>query len=185
MTREIMKDAENRMKHSVEHLHNELTKIRTGRANTALLDHLRVDYYGSPVPFSQVASISVGDARTLVVQPWEKTMVAAIEKAILESDLGLNPNTAGTTIRIMLPPLTEERRRELTRVVGNEGEHAKVAIRNVRRDAIHQLKNRLKDKEITEDEEHRAEGEVQQLTDKYVAEVDAAVKAKDDELMEI
>ena len=185
MISDIMKDAETRMQQSVEHLRLELTKLRTGRAHTSLMDHLRVEYYGSPVPFSQVASISVGDARTLVVQPWEKTMVAAVERAILESDLGLNPNTAGTTIRIVLPPLTEERRRELTKVVGHEGEHAKVAIRNVRRDAIHHLKELLKEKDISEDEERRAETEVQQLTDKYVAEVDEAVRIKDEELMEI
>ncbi len=185
MISDILKDAETRMQQSVEHLRIELTKLRTGRAHTSLLDHLRVDYYGSQVPFSQVASISVGDARTLVVQPWEKTMVAVVEKAILESDLGLNPNTAGTTIRIVLPPLTEERRVELTKVVGSEGEHAKIAIRNVRRDAIHRFKDLLKKKEITEDEEHRAETEIQQLTDKYVAEVDETVKVKDEELMEI
>ncbi|MDJ0657842.1 MAG: ribosome recycling factor [Xanthomonadales bacterium] len=185
MLDDIMQDAEKRMQQSVEHLRHELTKVRTGRAHTSLLDHLRVDYYGNEVPISQAATVSVSDARTLTVQPWEKTMVSAIEKSILESDLGLNPNTAGTTIRIVLPPLTEERRRELTKVVGHEGEHAKVAIRNVRRDAIHHTKELLKEKEITEDQERKAETDIQQITDKYVAQVDEVVKAKDDELMEI
>lgn len=185
MLKDVMTDAENRMKQSVEHLRTELHKVRTGRARTDLLDHLRVNYYGQDVPISQAASVSVGDARTLVVQPWDKGMVQAIEKSILESDLGLNPNTAGTTIRIVLPALTEERRRELTKVVHNEGENAKIAIRNIRRDAIHQAKELMNDKEITEDAERRAEAEIQGLTDKHVARVDELVAAKDEELMEI
>ncbi|MEM9303541.1 MAG: ribosome recycling factor [Pseudomonadota bacterium] len=185
MLKEILEDAEHRMSQSVEHLRVELHKVRTGRANVDLLDHLRVDYYGSDVPIGQAANVSVADARTLVVQPWEKTMVQPIEKCILESDLGLNPNTSGTTIRIILPPLTEERRKELTKVVHAEGEHAKIAIRNVRRDANHHAKDLLKEKEITEDDERRAEGDVQQLTDRFVAQVDEVVAAKDKELMEI
>ncbi len=185
MIQDILEDADHRMAQSVEHLRIELHKVRTGRAHTDLLDHLRVDYYGQAVPISQAASVSVGDARTLVVQPWEKTMVQPIEKCIMESDLGLNPNTAGTTIRIVLPALTEERRRELTKVVHSEGEHAKIAIRNVRRDAIHHVKELLKEKEIAEDDERRAEQDIQGLTDRHVAEVDVVVAAKDKELMEI
>jgi ribosome recycling factor len=184
MISDIIKDAEQRMKQSVEHLRVELTKLRTGRAHTSLLDHLRVDFYGSDVPISQAASVSVSDARTITVQPWDKAMVSVIEKSIMESDLGLNPNTVGTTIRIILPQLTEERRKELTKVVGHEGEHAKIAIRNVRRDANHHAKDLQKEKEISEDDERRAEVTIQQLTDKYVAEVDEVVRVKDEELME-
>lgn len=185
MIDDIEKDAAKRMAQSVEHLRIELTKIRTGRAHTSLLDHLKVDYYGNDVPLSQAASLSVSDPRTITVQPWEKDMVAKIERAIMESDLGLNPNTAGTTIRINLPALTEERRVELTKVVGNEGEQAKIAVRNVRRDAIHHVKELLKEKDITEDDERRAETEIQALTDKHVEQIDELVKAKDEELMEI
>ena len=185
MIDDITKDAEVRMGKSVEALKGELTKLRTGRAHPSLLDHLRVDYYGSMVPISQVANVGVGDARTLTVQPWEKTMVQPVEKAILESDLGLNPATAGTMIRIPLPPLTEERRRDLAKVVKGEGEQAKVAIRNIRRDANGDFKDLLKEKEISEDEERRAEEGMQKLTDKYVAEVDKVVEVKEKELMEI
>ncbi len=185
MLNEIKQDADSRMQQSVEHLKVELTKVRTGRAHVSLLDHLKVDFYGSKVPVSQAASVSVGDARTLVIQPWDKEMVAVIEKAIMESDLGLNPNTAGTTIRIVLPALTEERRKELTKVVHAEGESAKVAIRNVRRDANKAAGELQKEKEITEDDERRAETEIQQLTDKYCASVDSIVADKDKELMEI
>lgn len=185
MINEIKLDAENRMRQSVEHLQTELSKIRTGRAHVSLLDHLKVDFYGSTVPVSQAASVSVGDARSLVIQPWDKEMVKVIEKAILESDLGLNPNTAGTTIRIVLPALTEERRKDLTKVVHAEGESAKVAIRNVRRDANKSAAELKKEKEITEDEERRTETEIQQLTDKYCTEVDQVVEMKDKELMEI
>ncbi|MEM9531728.1 MAG: ribosome recycling factor [Pseudomonadota bacterium] len=185
MIKDIENDARKRMAQAVEHLRVELTKIRTGRANVNLLDHLRVDYYGNDVPISQAASVAISDARTITVQPWEKDMVAKIEKAILESDLGLNPNTAGTTIRIILPPLTEERRVELTKVVHHEGEQAKIAVRNIRRDAIHHVKELEKEKEIGEDDERRAEGDIQTLTDEFVNQIDEVVKAKDEELMEI
>ncbi|HXH02775.1 MAG TPA: ribosome recycling factor [Candidatus Competibacteraceae bacterium] len=185
MIEDIKKDAAARMAKSVDSLKHELTKLRTGRAHTSLLDHITVEYYGSTVPLSQVASISVADARTLVVQPWEKNMVPVVEKAILASDLGLNPATAGTVIRVPLPPLTEERRRDLVKVVRHEGESAKVAIRNVRRDANADLKELLKAKDITEDAERRAMEEIQKLTDKYIAEVDKVLEAKEAELMEI
>jgi len=185
MINDIKQDAESRMRQSIEHLKTELSKVRTGRAHVSLLDHLKVDFYGSQVPISQAASVSVGDARSLVVQPWDKEMVSVIEKAIMESDLGLNPNTAGTTIRIVLPALTEERRKELTKVVHAEGENAKVAIRNTRRDANKSAMELQKDKQITEDEERRAESEIQQLTDKYCADVDTVVETKDKELLEI
>jgi ribosome recycling factor len=162
-----------------------LGKVRTGRAHPSLLDHLRVEYYGSEMPISQVANIGVEDARTLTVTPWEKQMVQAIEKAILKSDLGLNPATSGTVIRIPMPPLTEETRRELVKVVRHEGEAAKVAIRNIRRDANSDFKELLKEKEISEDEEHKAEDDVQKLTDRYVGEVDKVLAGKETELMEI
>ncbi len=185
MLNEIKKDAQTRMAKSVEALRQDLTKLRTGRASTALVDHLKVNYYGSEVPLSQVASVAVADARSLTITPWEKNMVQAVEKAILTSDLGLTPNTAGTVIRINLPPLTEERRRELTRHVHHEGENAKVAVRNIRRDALHQVKELLKEKQVTEDEARRAEEEIQKLTDKAVKDVDEVVKAKEQELLAI
>lgn len=185
MLNDIRKDAETRMKKSVEALRHDLTRLRTGRASTALVDHLRVSYYGSEMPLTQVANIAVSDARSITITPWEKTMVAPIEKAIMASDLGLTPNTAGTTIRINLPPLTEERRKELSRHVGHEGENAKVAVRNIRRDAMQQVKELLKEKMISEDEERRAEDDIQKLTDQYVKEVDLVVKAKEEELMAI
>jgi len=185
MINDIKKDAESRMGKSVESLKTELTKLRTGRAHTSLLDHVMVEYYGSHVPLNQVANISVSDARTLTVQPWEKPMVQKVEKAILESDLGLNPATAGEIIRVPLPPLTEERRKDMIRLVRHEGENAKVAIRNIRRDAISDFKSLLKEKEITEDEEHKAEDDIQKLTDKYIAKVDEALDAKEKDLMEI
>ncbi len=185
MLSDILSDTEKRMTQAVEHLRVELTKIRTGRAHTSLLDHLKVDYYGNDVPLSQAASVSVGDARTLVVQPWEKEMVKKIEKAIMESDLGLNPNTSGTNIRIVLPALTEDRRRELTKIVGNEGENGKIAVRNIRRDAISMTKDLEKEKEISEDDQRRAETTIQAITDKFIAQIDAVVKTKDEELMEI
>ena len=184
MLNDIYKDAETRMGQSIEHLKVELSKIRTGRAHISLLDHLRVDFYGNEVPISQAATVSVSDARTLTVTPWDKSMVTPIEKAILESDLGLNPNTAGTNIRIVLPALTEERRRDLTKVVGNQGENAKIAIRNIRRDSIHSVKELEQEKEISQDDERKAETHIQELTDKYVHSVDDVVKAKDTELME-
>ncbi|NLA67538.1 MAG: ribosome recycling factor [Gammaproteobacteria bacterium] len=185
MLNEIKKDAQSRMAKSVESLRHDLAKVRTGRASTALVDHLKVNYYGSDMPLTQVASVTVSDARTLTITPWEKPMVAAVEKAILASDLGLTPNTAGTTIRINLPALTEERRRELTRVVHAEGENAKVAIRNIRRDANQQAKDLLKEKAISEDDERRFEGEVQKITDDAIKDVDEVVKAKEQELMAV
>lgn len=185
MIEDIVKDAGARMKKSIEALKQSLGKVRTGRAHPSLLDHLRVEYYGSEVPISQVANIGVEDARTLTVTPWEKPMVQAIEKAILKSDLGLNPATAGTVIRIPMPPLTEETRRDLVKVVRHEGEAAKVAIRNIRRDANGDFKDLLKDKEISEDEERRAEDQIQKLTDQYIAEVDKVLENKEAELMVI
>lgn len=182
---DIKQDAQTRMAKSVESLKTELIRLRTGRASTALLDHLRVDYYGNNVPLNQVANVAVADARTLTVTPWEKKMVQAVEKAIMASDLGLNPITAGQLIRIVLPPLTEQRRKELAKVVHHEGEGAKVAIRNVRRDAIQHVKELLKKKLITEDEDKRGEEEIQKLTDRHVKDVDAVVKAKEDELMQL
>jgi len=185
MIKEIIKDAGVRMGKSIESLKLALVKVRTGRAHPSLLDHLVVDYYGSDVPISQVANINVEDARTLMISPWEKQMVQPIEKAIMKSDLGLNPATAGTTIRIPMPPLTEETRRDLVKVVRQDGEAAKVAIRNIRRDANSDFKSLLKEKDISEDEERDAEGEVQQLTDKYVSEVDKVLSEKEKDLMEV
>ena len=185
MLNEIKKDASMRMSKSIEALRHDLTKLRTGRASTALVDHLKVNYYGSDMPLSQVAGIAVSDARTLTISPWEKNMVTPIEKAILASDLGLNPNTSGTTIRIVLPPLTEERRKELGKHVHHEGENAKIAVRNIRRDAIHQIKELLKEKSISEDEARRAEDDIQKLTDQSVGQVDEVVKDKEQELLAI
>lgn len=183
MLSNIKQDAQQRMAKSVEALRHELQRLRTGRASVALVEHLKVNYYGSDVPISQVANIVVADARSLTITPWEKNMVQAVEKSILASDLGLNPTTAGTVIRINLPALTEERRKELSKHVSHEGETAKIAVRNIRRDAMHHVKELLKDKKITEDEEHKAEDEVQKLTDKFIKDVDGVVKAKEDELM--
>ena len=185
MIDEITKDAEVRMGKSVESLRLDLTKIRTGRAHPSLLDHVMVDYYGSEVPLKQVANVNIEDARTLAITPWEKPMVQAIEKAILKSDLGLNPSSAGTVIRLPMPPLTEERRRDLVRLVKHEGEGAKVAVRNIRRDANNDFKDLVKEKEISEDDERRAHEIIQKLTDKYVAEVDKLLEAKEAELMEV
>jgi ribosome recycling factor len=185
MLNEIKKDAQTRMQKSVESLRHDLTKVRTGRASTALVDHLKVNYYGSDMPLSQVASVAVTDARSLTITPWEKQMVGAVEKAILASDLGLTPNTAGTVIRINMPALTEERRRELSKHVHAEGENSKVAIRNIRRDANHQVKELLKDKQVTEDDVRRAEDEIQKLTDAAIKDVDEVVKAKEQELMAV
>ena len=185
MLADIKKDARSRMNKSLEALRHELAKIRTGRAHPSLLEHVHVDYYGSEVPIGQAASVTVEDARTLSVTPWDKSMVGKIEKAILTSDLGLNPNTAGLVIRIPLPPLTEERRRELGKVVHHEGENAKIAIRNIRRDANGQLKELLKEKEITEDESRRAEQDIQEVTDLAVQKVDEIVAEKETELLEI
>ena len=185
MIDEIIADARTRMGKSIESYKAELGKIRTGRAHPSLLDHIRVDYYGSEVPLAQAANVVVEDSRTLLVTPWEKAMVQVIEKAIMTSDLGLNPNTAGTAIRIPLPPLTEERRKDLVRIVRSEAEGARVAIRNIRRDANNDFKDLLKEKEISEDEERRAQEEVQKLTDHFVQETDKLLAAKEAELMEI
>ena len=185
MIDDIKKEAIARMAKSLDSLKQELVKLRTGRANPSLLDHVMVSYYGNDTPLSQVASVGVADARTLLVTPWEKNMVGPIEKAILKSDLGLNPASAGTTIRVPLPPLTEDRRRDMVKIVRHEGEGAKVAIRNIRRDANAQIKALLKDKKIAEDAERQAQDEVQKLTDRHIQDVDKALAAKEAELMEI
>lgn len=185
MIEEIKKDAAERMGKSVDSLKGEMSKVRTGRAHPSLLQHLSVSYYGSATPLNQVAAINVGDARTLVVTPFEKTMVQTVEKAIMESDLGINPATAGTTIRVPLPPLTEERRRDLTKVVRAEAESARIAVRNIRRDAISDIKELEKEKEISEDDMHRGEDQIQKITDEYIAKVDAALAEKEKDLMEI
>jgi ribosome recycling factor len=181
----ITEDATERMGKSVESLDNALTKIRTGRAHTSLLDHINVSYYGSATPLSQVANVSVQDSRTLLIVPWEKTMVSAIEKAIMDSDLGLNPATAGTSIRVPLPPMTEERRKEMVKIVRAEVESGRVSVRNIRRDANTQFKKMVKDKEISEDEEHNAEDAIQKLTNQYITEMDTLLTAKEAELMEV
>ena len=185
MIDDILKDATARMNKSIEALRLELAKIRTGRAHTSLLEHVMVDYYGSKVPVNQVGNVNVEDARTLSVTPWEKSMVSVVEKAIMTSDLGLNPVTVGTVIRVPLPPLTEQRRKELAKVVRHEGENAKVAVRNIRRDAMHHVKELLKDKKVAEDQERRAEDQIQKLTDKSVAQVEALAAAKEKDLMEV
>jgi ribosome recycling factor len=182
---EIKKDAGTRMAKSVASLQQDLTKIRTGRAHTSLLDHITVEYYGSSVPLNQVANVGVEDSRTLIITPWEKDMVQPIEKAIMGSDLGLNPSSAGTVIRVPLPPLTEERRKDMIRVVRQEAEGGRIAVRNIRRDALHDIKELLKEKMIGEDDERRAEGEIQGITDKYVAEIDKLLAEKEAELMEV
>jgi ribosome recycling factor len=185
MINEILDDAKTRMIKSVESLKGELSRLRTGRANTALLDNIKVDYYGNPTPLNQVANVTVADSRTIGVQPWEKGMVQAIEKAIMESDLGLNPMSAGDIIRIPIPPLTQERRLDLVKLVKSEGEGGKVAVRNIRRDAISHIKDLLKEKEISQDDERHAEDLVQKLTDSNVADIDVLLKEKEAELMEI
>jgi len=185
MIEDIKKDASTRMGKSIVALKDELTKIRTGRANTSLLDHVKVNFYGNEVPINQAATVSVADARTLAVQAWDKTMVPVIEKAILNSDLGLNPSTAGEIIRVPLPMLTEERRKDMIKVVRHEAENARVAVRNIRRDANHDVKELLKEKEITEDDARRAEDDVQKITDKHIAEIDQILTEKEKDLMEI
>lgn len=182
---DIKSNADAKMHKSVEALKHNFAKIRTGRASPTLLDHVHVDYYGSLVPIGQVANVTLLDARTIGVSPWEKKMAAVIDKAIRESDLGLNPSMMGELIRVPLPPLSEERRKELTKVVRHEAETAKVAARNVRRDAIEHLKRMLKDKEIAEDAEHRAQDEIQKLTDRVVAEIDKLTQAKEQEIMTV
>jgi len=181
----IEQDAESRMGKSIEALRAELSKLRTGRANTVLLEHLRVEYYGTPTPIDQVATVSVLDARTLSVSPWEKSMIPVLEKAIMESDLGLNPVTSGETIRIPVPALTEERRKEMSKLVRAEGENAKIAIRNIRRDANNHMREFLKEKEITEDEEKHGHDRVQGITDSFVKKIDELVAAKEQEIMEV
>ncbi len=185
MLDDIRKTADTKMQKSLEALKNDLAKVRTGRAHTGLLDHVMVEYYGSVVAVNQVANVNLGDSRTINVQPYEKNMIAKVEKAIRDSDLGLNPATNGDVIRVPMPMLTEERRRDLTKIVRAEAENAKVAIRNVRRDANDALKKMLKDKEISEDDERRAQDEVQKLTDKAVIEVDKLLQTKEVDLMAV
>jgi ribosome recycling factor len=185
MLEDLKKDARERMLKCVQTFQGDMKKLRTGRAHPSLIEHLRVDYYGSEVPLTQVASIAVEDGRTLVVSPWEKSVVQAIEKAIHKSDLGLTPMTAGTVIRIPMPPLTEQRRREITKVLRHDAESARVAVRNVRRDVMGDIKELLKEKLVSQDDERRAEVDVQKLTDKHVAEVDQLLAAKEKEVMQV
>lgn len=185
MLNEITQDTKNRMHKAVEAFKTEVNKLRTGRAHPSLLEHIRVDYYGTSTPLNQMASVNVSDPRTLTISPWDKNMVQPIEKAIMNADLGLNPNTAGTVIRVPVPPLTEERRRDLVRVVKSEAENARIAIRNIRRDANADIKDLLKEKEITEDEEHRAQDGIQKLTDDFIAEIEKILAQKEKELMEV
>lgn len=185
MIADVKKNAEAKMQRSLEALKTDLGKVRTGRAHTGLLDHITVDYYGSPTPINQVANLSLADARTISVMPFEKKMAGAIEKAIRDSDLGLNPASVGDVIRVPMPALTEERRKDLTKVVRGEAEGARVAVRNIRRDANEQLKKAVKDKQISEDEERRAQDDIQKLTDKYIAEIDKALTAKEADLMAV
>lgn len=183
MINDIKTDAQTRMGKSIDSLKHELTRLRTGRASTALVDNIKVPAYGTEMPLNQVATVALGDARSLVITPFDKSLVSAVEKALLGSDIGITPTTAGTVIRLNMPPLTEERRRELAKHVGHEGESAKIAIRNVRRDAIQKVKDLLKDKAISEDEERIASDEIQKLTDRFVKDVEGVAKAKEDELM--
>ncbi len=185
MIAQIKIDAEARMKKTIEGLRSDLAKLRTGRASAALVDNLKVNYYGAEMPLNQCAAVAVVDARSLTITPWEKTMVAPIEKAIMASDLGLTPTTAGTVIRINLPPLTEQRRKDLAKHVSHEGENTKVAVRAVRRDAMQHIKDLLKEKLVTEDEERKAEQDIQKLTDKFVLEVDGVCRIKEHELMSL
>lgn len=185
MIDDILSDAEKRMRKSIDSMRSEMAKIRTGRASPSLIDHLSVDYYGVATPISQVANINVQDARTLAVQPWEKNMVPVVEKAIMSANLGLNPVTTGDLIRIPMPPLTEDRRKEMVKVAAAEGENGKIAIRNIRRDANSDFKDLLKEKEISEDDDKRAHDRVQVLTDKYVAEVDQIVADKEAEILTV
>lgn len=185
MIADVKKNAEQKMQKSLESLKSDLGKVRTGRAHTGILDHVMVDYYGNPTPINQVANVNLIDARTIGVQPWEKPMIAKVEKAIRDSDLGLNPSSQGDLIRVPMPPLTEERRKDLIKVVKGEAENAKVAIRNVRRDSNAVLKDMLKDKTIGEDDERKAQDDIQKLTDRYIAEVDKALHAKEADLMAI
>jgi ribosome recycling factor len=185
MIADIKKTAETKMAKSVEALKHDLQKIRTGRAHTGLLDHLHVDYYGSPLPIAQCANVTLADARTIAVQPWEKKMVPVIEKAIRDSDLGLNPATSGDVIRVPMPALTEERRRDLIKVVRHEAENARIAVRNIRRDANEHLKKLLKEHAVAEDDERHAQADVQKLTDRHIAEIDKVLATKEADLMAI
>ncbi len=185
MINDVKKTAEHKMHKTLESLKVEFSHVRTGRAHAGLLDHLKVDYYGSEMPISQVANVGLADARTITVQPWDKKMVQVIEKSIRDSDLGVNPATAGDIIRVPMPPLTEERRKELAKVVKHEAENARVAVRNVRRDGIHHLKELLKEKKISEDDERRAQDDIQKLTDRFIAEIDKMLHAKEAELMAV
>ena len=185
MIADIKKSAEQKMQKSVEALKHDLGKVRTGRAHTGLLDHIQVDYYGSPMPINQCANVTLADARTIAVQPWEKKMVPVIEKAIRDSDLGLNPATSGDVIRVPMPALTEERRKELIKVVHHEAENARIAVRNIRRDANEHLKKLLKDNAVSEDDERRAQDDVQKLTDRFIAEIDKMLAAKEADLMAV
>ncbi len=185
ITSELKKSTEQKMQKSLEALKHDLGKVRTGRAHTGILDHVQVDYYGTPMPINQVANLTLLDARTIGVQPWEKNMIAKVEKAIRDSDLGLNPATQGDVVRVPMPALTEERRKELIKVDRHEGENAKVAVRNLRRDANAHLKEALKKKEVSEDEERRVQDEIQKLTDRYVAEVDKLLAEKEKDLMAV
>lgn len=185
MIDEIIKDAEQRMRKSIESMRSEMAKIRTGRASSAVIDHIMVDYYGSPTAINQVANVSVQDARTLAVQPWEKNMVPVVEKAIMQANLGFNPVTAGDIIRIPMPALTEDRRKEMVKIAASEGENGKVAIRNIRRDANSDFKELLNDKEISEDDDHRAQDQIQKLTNQYVAEIDSIVAEKETEILTV
>ena len=182
---EIKKQAGDKMSKSVETLKHNLAKVRTGRAHPGLVDHLKVDYYGTETPITQVANVTLADARTITIQPWDKKMIQAVEKAIRDSDLGVNPATSGDVIRVPMPPLTEERRREMTKIVKHEGEEAKVAVRNIRRDANEHAKKLLKDKEIGEDEERRSLDDLQKLTDRTIAEIDRLVTGKEAEIMAV
>jgi ribosome recycling factor len=182
---EIRKQTTEKMAKSVETLKHDLAKVRTGRAHTGLLDHLRVNYYGNEVPINQVANVTLADARTIQVQPWEKKMIQVVEKAIRDSDIGVNPATSGDVIRVPMPPLTEERRKELTKIVHREGENAKVAVRNVRRDAIAHLKELLRKSEVSEDEEKRAQDEIQKMTDKSIGDIDKVIAEKERDLMAV
>ncbi|MGI9045356.1 MAG: ribosome recycling factor [Burkholderiales bacterium] len=185
MIADVKKSAEQKMQKSLEALKTDLGKVRTGRAHTGILDHVPVDYYGTPTPITQVANVNLLDARTISVTPWEKKMGAAIEKAIRESDLGLNPSTVGEIVRVPMPALTEERRRDLIKVVRHEAENARVAVRNIRRDANAGLKEMLKEKAVAEDAERRAEEDIQKLTDRYIAEIDKALQSKEADLLAV
>jgi len=183
MIADLKKSAEQKMQKTVDALKHDYQKVRTGRAHTGLLDHIQVDYYGSMMPINQVANVTLADARTIAVQPWEKKMVQVVEKAIRDSDLGLNPATSSDVIRVPMPPLTEERRKELIKVVRHEAENARIAVRNIRRDTNEHLKKLLKDHEVSEDDERHAQGDVQKLTDRYIAEIDKVLQAKEADLL--